>query len=385
MIAVMSASAFLWLSPNPAHADVDAQKVIDALKAQFAGNGMTFDVTSAELSGSNVLAKGASLKLSGAEPMKLGDMVLENVAEDGAGYIVGKVSTPPVESGEGDTKVSFGGASIKNLHIAGPAEADPVKKLFLYEGVDVGAIKVSTQGKEMFRMDGATATMSAYQPTSPMTFDMKFSGIYGNLADIPDPQAKQAFAAMGYSEINGQFTGKGTWNPADGRMVLSEMAYDFKDVGRLNMTFDISGYTADFVKKVQEMNKSMEGKDDGAKSLAMLGTFQQLTFNSMSIRFDDASVSGRVLDYASKQTGQPRDAIVAQAKAVVPIALMKLQDADFMQKASEAVAAFLENPKSLEVKAAPAAPVSFAVLAASGYANPAAVVKQLAVTVTANQ
>ena len=34
--------------------------------------------------------------------------------------------------------------------------------------------------------------------------------------------------------------------------------------------------------------------------MAMMGLVQQLTFNSMSIRFDDASLTNKIIDYVAK-------------------------------------------------------------------------------------
>ncbi len=381
----LAASALAIVFASPAHAEVDAKKVVDAITAQFANQGLPITVTSSELSGANVIAKGVSIKFPDAEPASLGDIVLENVTEDGSGYLVAKISAPVTKMEQGTEKFEFNGASINNVHVAGPDETDPVKQMFLYESMEVGPITVATGGAEVFRMEGAKATMSPYTPGQAMNFDVNINGLFGDLSKIPDPKTQEAMAALGYSQINGVVTMKGSWNPADGRMTISEGAYDFADIGRLNMTMDISGYTPALVKAMQDMNKNMEGQDESAKGLAMLGIIQQLNFISMTLRFDDASVTGRVIDYAAKQAGQPREAIVAQSKAIIPFAVAQLKDPDFAAKVTEAASAYMDNPKSLEIKAMPAAPVPFALLIATGSTTPEALIKQLNVTVTANQ
>jgi hypothetical protein len=382
----LSATALFLALSSSAHAEIDAKKVVDAITAQFAGQGMPITVESTELSGANIIAKGVSLKLpQAAEGSKLGDIVLENVAEEGTGYLIGKISAPVTKFEQGTEKFEFNGASIKNVHVAGPDEKDPVKQLFLYESIDVGAIKVATGGAEVFRMDSAKVTMTPYTADQPMNFDAQVTGLYGDLSKIPDPKTQEAIKTLGYSEITGSASSKGSWNPADGRMTITESAYDIKDVGRLNMTFDLSGYTPALVKSLQDMNKTMAGKDESAKNLAMLGMLQQLNFISMSIRFDDASITGRALDYFAKQQGQDRAAMVNQSKAIIPFMVAQLKDPDFAAKVTAATSAYLDAPKSLEIKAIPAAPVPFAVLMATGSTTPEALIKQLNVTVTANQ
>ena len=60
------------------------------------------------------------------------------------------------------------------------------------------------------------------------------------------------------------------------------------------------------------------GADNSAQGMAMLGLMQQLTFNGASIRFDDDSLTGKVLDYVAKQQGMKPEDIANQAKAIVP-------------------------------------------------------------------
>lgn len=382
---LLAATGITLLLTLPAQAEIDAKKVTDAIAAQFAGQGLPLTVTSAELSGSNVIAKGVSIKFPEEDAVNLGDVVLENVTEEGSGYLIGKISAPVTKVEQGTEKFEFNGASMSNVHVAGPDETDPVKKLFLYESLEVGPISVTTGGNEVFKMAGAKATMSPYVPGQAMQMNASIDGLFGDLSKIPDPKTQETVAALGYGQINGKVTMAGSWNPADGRMTITEGAYDFADVGRLNMTFDLTGYTPELVMAMAEMNKTMDGQSEEAKGLAMLGLIQQLNFVSMSIRFDDASVTGRVIDYAAKQAGQPRDAIIAQSKAVIPFAVAQLKDPEFAAKVTEAASAYMDNPKSLEIKAVPAAPVPFALLIATGSTTPEALIKQLNVTVTANQ
>lgn len=382
----LAATAMSLVLAGPAHAEVDADVVVKAIIAQFAAQGLPITVTSSELDGDNIIAKGVSIKFPDAEPTVLGDIVLEGVEEnDDGGYTIGTIAAPVTKIEQGTEKFEFNGASLNGLIIAAEGETDPVKQLMLYESMEVGSIKVETGGAEVFSMEGAEATMSEYVEGEPLEFDVAINGLKGDLSKIPDPKTQETVAALGYDKINGKITMKGTWNPSDGRMSITEGAYDFANVGRLNVMMDFSGYTPALVKAIQDMNKNMEGQDESAKGLAMLGIIQQMNFISASIRFDDASVTGRVIDYAAKQAGQPRDAIIAQSKAVIPFAVAQLKDPDFAAKVTEAASAYMDNPKSLEIKATPAAPVPFALLMATGSTTPEALIKQLNVTVTANE
>ncbi len=384
---VFCASALTLLAAFPALAEVDAKAVTDALSAQLAKQGLKVTVGSSTLDGSNVIAKDISVIFVESEPFKLEQVVLESVTEDGkGGYLIGTIAGPATTIEDKDMKIDLGASAITGYSVPAPNNPDPVAALGLYDALTVGPVKVSNKGAEVFRMDGIKATMSKYEAGKPFMFDASVDGLWGDLTKIEDPEAQKTIADFGYKEVTGDVKMKGSWNPTDGRMTITEGAYNFNDVGKLNVLMDISGYTPDLVKALQDMNQKMgSGADESAQGLAMLGMLQQLNFISMSIRFDDASITGKVLDYAAKQAGQDRAAIVNQTKGILPFALAQLKDPDFATKVTEAANAYLDNPKSLEIKAAPAAPVPFAMLMATGSTTPEALIKQLNVTVSANQ
>jgi hypothetical protein len=384
---VFSASVLALFIANPAFAEIDAKKVTDALSAQLAKQGLKVTVGASTLDGANVIAKDISVVFVDSEPFKMEQVVLESVTEDGkGGYLISTIAGPATVIEEGDMKIDLGASAITGYSIPAVENTDPVASLGLYDGLTVGALKVSNKGAEVFRMDGIKSTMTKYEAGKPFTFDASIDGLWGDLTKIEDPEAQKTIAEFGYKEVTGDVKMKGSWNPEDGRMTITEGLYNFNDVGKLNVLMDFSGYTPALIKALQEMNQKMgAGADESAQGLAMLGMLQQLNFVSMSIRFDDASITGKVLDYAAKQAGQDRAAIINQTKGVLPFALAQLQDPDFATKVTEAASAYLDNPKSLEIKAAPAAPVPFAMLMATGSTAPQALIKQLNVTVTANQ
>ena len=137
-------------------------------------------------------------------------------------------------------------------------------------------------------------------------------------------------------------------------MTLSDYAMTLNDVGRLGMSFSISGYTLDFVKGLQELQKNMAGKEGDAKAqqamgLAAMGMMQQLTFNNLAVRFDDASLANKVLDMVASQQGMSRDQMVQGLQAMLPFALGQLNNPEFKKSVTEAVSLYLSNPRNIQV------------------------------------
>jgi hypothetical protein len=160
------------------------------------------------------------------------------------------------------------------------------------------------------------------------------------------------------------------------------------DAGTLGMTLDLAGYTPEFIKSLQDLQKQMAaqpgGGDQSAQGMAMLGLMQQLTFNSASVKFTDASLTNKVLDYVAKMQGQKPSDIANMAKAMVPFGMAQLNNPELTAEVTSAVAAFLDNPKSLTISAEPENPVPFAVLMAGGMGDPKTLPKTLGMSVSAN-
>ena len=136
-------------------------------------------------------------------------------------------------------------------------------------------------------------------------------------------------------------------------------------------------FVKDAAANVWNANLYVDGTSTGAS--------QQLTFNSASIRFDDDSLTNKVLDYVGKQQGMSGKDIANQAKAIVPFGMAQLNNPELTAQVTAAVSAYLDDPKSLEISAEPEQPVPFALIMAGAMSNPADLTKTLAVSVTANE
>ncbi len=371
----------------------DAQKVAAAVTALLANQGVPATVGSAESDGDDVVLKDIAITLSGTEGTKVAEVRLEGVAEAGSGFTVARVAAPPIKTQSDGMTVDFGGAELLNLTVPAPDETDPIKKLVMTTGGSVAKLSVSSAEGEIFKMDGGKFTQSPYTPGAKLDYDVTLDGIVVDFTKVPDEKTRTTMSDLGYSTMSGNVVYNGYWDTNDGRMVLDEFTYNVNDAASLKIAMDMTGYTPQFIASLQEMNKQMAAATASgqtneaatqAQGLAMLGLMQQLTFNSMSIRLDDASLTGKVLDYIAKQQGGDRAALVTQTKGMLPLMLGQLQNPAFATKVTEAVSAYLDDPKSLTIKAAPPAAVPFAQIMAAGMGAPQTIPDVLGVTVTAN-
>jgi hypothetical protein len=387
----LSSSILFFSATHFSYAEIDAKKVIDLISARIAeNNNAKLKVESFSLSGATITAKNVVFETSvqdmsiaqsptidGKTPppaMKtvttnIGDVILENVVEEGTGYRIEKVSTPSIKN----ENFEFRGATMNKVLVAGLDETDFIKKNFPYESIEVGAFKYLFGGAEVFRIESAKATMSPYSVGAPVDYNFSVSGIYADLTKIPDPKTQDVLKTLGYGQLNSTLTGKFSWNPAGGQLTYNT---DFmtKDVGTFSVNADVSGYT-------QEMMNSAKALQNNPQE--MLQVFSKLVINSASIRFDDNSFTSRILDFTAKQSGQERAALVTQSKGMVQLLSGSLKNQEFAKTLNDAVGSFLDAPKSLEIKVAPSTPTALSSLQA--IKDPEELIKILNLTTTANQ
>lgn len=368
---------------------VDGNAVAARLKAIYAEQGGVVEYGNVETNGSTIILKDTKISATGVkETLNAGDIVLSDVSDaSGGGFKIGSLTVPDVNftpKSDEQGKVTVEGIKLEGITLPAEGATEPLAKILQYEKAAVKHIGFNAKGKDVFVADDITATISPFTETAPVVFTSNVASFKADLSDVQDPKTKDALNALGYQTITGKIDANGTWNISDGRLNMEKIDFIADDAGTLSLKLDLSGYTLDFIKGMQEASK-MEDKPNDAQGMAMLGLMQQLSFTSASIRFDDDSVTYKALDYVAKQQGAKRADLIGQAKMIVPMAAAQLGNAEFAQALGAAVDTYFNDPKNIEIKAAPPKSVPFAIIAAGGMADPKSLIKTLGVTVNANQ
>ena len=259
-------------------------------------------------------------------------------------------------------------------------------KSLLMESARFESIRAQDEAGEAFRMANASFEASPYSPGKPLKYTIQINGIEADLSRLPDARTRTMVAALGYTQIKGSVSGSGSWNPEGGRSVMNDLVYKVEDAAQLRVSMDISGITPQFIAAMQDLNERQAAGDTGSQlsGLAYMGLMQQLVFNRLKIRFEDASLTNKVLDFMAEQRGATRADMISQAKGILPAMLMQLRNPVFATKVAEAVGTYLDDPKSLTIAAEPAKPVAAPMLMATGMAAPQSLPDMLGVTVKAN-
>jgi len=384
------AGAALATLASPAFA-LDGADLLAKLNATYATSGVTVTSSNVAVDGSTVTLEGAELKATGSEaPLKLGTVTMEGVEEaDDGGYTIETVSFEDINVTEPDTTVSARDISVSGVSIPGKVVPGTLDSLMMYESATTGPVSVTAKGKEVFSMSGVEANLSRMDDDAGLEFDATLSDLKADLSTVEDPKTKDALDTLGIHSLEGEVTMSGSWELASGKLAVDEYAFDFKDIGRLNLSLAFSGYTLDFLKNVQEALKTAEAnpnKDEAnaAMGMAMMGLVQQLTFNNASITFEDASITKKLLDYAGKEQGVTGDQLAQSLKGMVPLMIAQLNMPDLQNQISAAVNTYLDDPKSLKISAEPKEPVPFPMIMGAAMGAPQTIPQVLGVSVTAN-
>lgn len=383
------ASAVSALSLSAAQA-VEALDAAERLKGILAEQQTQLTYESADVDGDDVVLRGAKLSFEESDdPVELGDVLLEDVSEDADGaYRIGRLYVERAVQETDVTTVEMEEFEMLGLILPKDSDSDPFAGVTRYDAVNIATIEADLYDQDLLLVENVTTrvTVDADGAFRNVTEVESFNI---NLMALDDKDDDEEFVDMlqeiDYDDITGSMQMTGLWNPSDGRLALTKFEIAMEEVGALNLTTDLSGYTPDFIRSLRAIVAESDGDTQGSDmGMAALGLMQQLMFHGLSIRFDDGSVTGRLLNHIADEQGVEPGVLIQAVRETVENQLAPFTGNDFAKSAAKAVGDFLDNPRNIELAAKPATPVPFMMFAAA-MAAPEMLIKQLGLTITANQ
>jgi len=221
---------------------------------------------------------------------------------------------------------------------AGSQLSDSVR----YDGFDLSGFKADFPTAPLVTLESISATNS-YGDGGAITGSGTVHGLAIVTTGRPlKPTVQQALQQFGMADFALDASGKSRLDPATGR-VTGETSETFRDLGTLHISADLNG-----VPLTQQ---------DPAH---MADAFRDTKLIAADIRWDDASLAGRLFKVAAAQTGKSEQELRATiAMSLLGIAAVLPDQPD----AADQINAFLDGRHSLEITLAPPAPVRLGDLA----------------------
>lgn len=298
----------------------------------------------------------------GAVPTPDGGYKADQVIAEGFGF----------ETDEAKMKA----ARIELTHYVGQSPAKVVPGKISGERVEnatVTGIVVTTEDGKTFPVASATFSASDYVGDTPRKASFGFTGLEVPL-DPNDPDVAPA-RALGYEKVRLDVAASGSWDDKAGRLDIPTLTIGAADVGTLKIAATIGGVTPEVIEGLKK------AEADQAKQMELM---QSLQVEMLSLRWEDASLTGRVLDMQAKQQGVDAKTYAKQVKLLLPTILSMIGNKDFEKKVAGAAGSFLEAPKSLTIAARPKAPVPFGQIMGAAMMAPQSLPNVLGAEVSAN-
>jgi hypothetical protein len=243
-----------------------------------------------------------------------------------------------------------------------------------------GPLKITVM-RHTITSDGYESTWDGDPATGAGTFTTKFANVAIPEATIAAIDSAGVLKQLGYAGLTFDFTADGKMDIAGGTMDFSmNQAFVGRDMGTLRVSFGAGAIPLAAYAQLQSAPTAGQGPD----LAALMPQLQAITVSGAAVRFEDASITRKLLPMLAAMQGQDEATMVASAAPMVQMMLTQLGSPDFAAQASGAVAAFLKEPKSLTVAVKPATPIKVQDLMALNPAAPAEAIARLGVSVTAN-
>jgi hypothetical protein len=364
----VSLSLAAVLVTAPAALALDANDFGQKLAADYATTSSAkLALGAATVNGNDVTFAGATVTPATGSPTTIQTpLTFHNVAEGADGsYTADSLTMPDVAYTVDGTDISVKNISLTHVYVGNSKTPGALDSSRLFGGLSLGPVTFSKGGSPVVSIASVTVD-NGFKPSQSdaqlAEVDSKgsVSGIAADLSKADDPDVKAQSQALGITQLNGQAAEQISWSLGDGHMKASEVSVGFDNIGKFDLAFDITGYTPAFVQTLAAAGQAMSASsaDSQAATAQLMAASQKLFVNGMSIRFDDASLTNKLLDYAAKQAGTSHDDYV---KALIGASGGMTSGAGLppplAQLAQAAISAYLTDPHSVEIRLQPAAPI----------------------------
>ncbi len=334
----------------------DADAVAKALVAAFGANGKAearYGEASAD--GDDVTIKDFKVT-GGGDTLTVPEVVITDAQMRDKGGFTAKTLSADGGSITTDTSttIKWQTATVDDALVPSPEEIkSKAHNVTPLSKVDI--VKIELSGGDIAApvdIDAFVAGVGVEADGTPNKFNTSISGIKLPAGLFNEPQQAAVLNALGYTDgFNLSVNIDGAYEHSSDTLTLRSFSLDLVDVGKLAIDGKFSGVPL-----------SRLADSSAAREIESKGKLE-----SFHLRFDNAGIVEKVLDMQAQQAGAKREDIVSQFTGALPLLLNFIGNETFQNKIATAVTAFLNDPKSITISAAPSAPVDFhAIFAAVG-------------------
>lgn len=393
VVACLSSAALI---PGLAHAD-DAppavQAFLDNLQRQTSAK-PAYD--SLKVDGGNVSITNLSLTKGAKDgnpalSAKTAQVDFTGITDKGDGlWQIGKATftgtTVELLSKDANVTATVPGATAEGWYIraipATPTAKDELLSTLTFASkMSSGPVSVTSQGQTV-TIDGIDSTWNGDPVTGTGKFTLKVTNVAVPEATLALFDTGNMWKQLGYSGLNFDISTDGDLTPSGDNLAYSfNLSLGARNVATLSVNAAVDNLPVSAY--AQMLKDQMSGK--GIDFAAMAPQLQGVEIKGGSVRFEDASITKKMLPLVAKMQGMDEQVLLASIPPTIQLTLVQLQNEALTKQAVDAVTRFLTDPKSLAINVKPAAPMKVSDFSILDPAKPGDAVTKLGVTVTANE
>ncbi|UXM93927.1 hypothetical protein N5853_07245 [Bartonella sp. HY329] len=354
-----------------------------------------YDIKAGKISvdGANVNVSDVKIietEASNEKAVAIKEINFQDVEEDkDGGYLVGRTV---IDEFRDDTSSNIGqvgtinGVEITKMLLKSEKNEAAYEGTLPFGMISVKKVAYDENGKSTITVDDLSFGYSEYEVGKLLKFGGELGNLKVHLENLPNDKEKEALTKMGFNQLDIQGNYKFAANLVDGHVDVTFQG-NMNDAGQLNITISLAGLTKDLadelVRLTSEANTATD-KQQQIIAMSIVGLIQQLSLNSIDIKFVDNSITNKIIDL-QKEPDMKREDFVTQLKMFSSFGLMSLQHPDFAEKVSTEIGKYLDNPENIEITAKPDHSTPFAVITSTAMTSKKDLIDLLKVDVKANQ
>lgn len=228
-------------------------------------------------------------------------------------------------------------------------------------------VSINAEGETVKLREIAIADFAQTDKT-PLSMTFGLHGLQVDPATIPDAEAREGLAKLGYDKLSLDLDLSYVHNPEAKRLNVKQVSVGGDNIGRLGLSFELGNVEAAL----------------GADPMVALAAVQGATLERLELRYDDSSLAGRLLKAAANEAGMAEAEFKSMLLAQVAEAGTQAAEVPMTKEVLDSAIAFINNPKSLSLRLQPPRPLPLGALMAASQ-DPVMLAQAAGMSVSANR
>lgn len=243
-----------------------------------------------------------------------------------------------------------------------------------------------SQKKRLALLENGSVALHPSIRQNPVDFLINIKKITVFVDNFPEGSTRQDFIAMGYKNATGRLDLEGAYGGYQAMMQLKRFHLVLDKGGVLDVALKMDGMTLDSLLTVVTLQRENEhGRIKSTQMwLGMLAQVQRYNFYGGKLRFEDHSLTEKLVNTEAKRLKMSEDSLKAKWKSSLPGWLSFAKGTSFEKDAQQAIISYLDKPKSLAISSSPMDRLPVIMLAISGKLSPKEFVRELNLKICSN-